>query len=470
MAKLEFLGAAGTVTGSKYLLTVGGQNILIDCGLFQGEDEFRDCRNERPFPVPINQISAILVTHAHLDHSGYLPKVASLGYRGKIYATPSTIDLLRILLLDSAHLQEEEVAYHRHSKKCCEGKDPLYTVQDAEKALTLLQPVKFQTPFTLGNMTIEFIPAGHILGSAFIRVTVNENETKTVFLFSGDIGRYDSPILNDPTPVASADVLLLESTYGDRNHGTVSRQEALLPAVQEMLKRKGCLLIPAFTVGRTQEILYTLRELLEQKKIPQLPVYVDSPMAIDVTHLYEIHREEHDLDLETLEKSGKSPFHFPGLKYVRTVAESKTLNDQKGPLIIISANGMATGGRIMHHLVHRLQDSTTVLMFVGYQAEGTRGRKLLDGAESVNIFHAEIPVRAKIMQSDTFSAHGDYNEILRWLKSFQSPPGKVFLVHGEDAAREALKGHILERFPSWKIEIPTELETEDLQAIRTNLA
>lgn len=467
MAALEFLGAAGTVTGSKHLLKAAGKSILIDCGLFQGEDEFRDRRNERPFPVPIDSIDAVLITHAHLDHSGYLPKLAALGYRGKIYCTPSTFDLLEILLLDSAHLQEEEVSYHR-DKNCCPGKEPFYTVQNATTALSLREPVKFQTLFAIGEVTVEFIPAGHILGSSFIRITVTENGVKTLFLFSGDIGRYGMPILNDPAQIEYADFLVLESTYGDRKHETTPRTDALLPAVEACLARSGCLLIPAFTVGRTQDILYTLRELLDAKKIPRIPVYVDSPMAIDVTHLYEKYQDECDSKLLAIEKAGRSPFHFPGLKYIRTVSESKTLNGVKGPMIIISANGMATGGRIMHHLIHRLPDPTTVLMFVGYQAEGTRGRKLLEGAKSVEIFHQEISVAAQIMQTDTFSAHGDYLEILQWLGGFKTPPETTFLVHGDSASREALRQRIAERFPGWKTVIPVELETEELSAKKQN--
>ncbi len=461
MPELQFLGATGTVTGSKYLLTTGNQKVLIDCGLYQGLPALKD-KNWKPFPIQPNEIDAIFITHAHLDHTGYLPKLVQLGYRGPIYATSSTAELMNIVLLDSAHLQEEEASFHKQGNGCCPDAEPLYTVQDASEALHLIKQIRFGEKFERGNLTVEFLQAGHILGSAFIRITVKENGTEETILFTGDMGRYGSPILNDPTPVTESDYLLLESTYGDRSHSTISREDALLPPIQECLKRKGCLLMPAFTIGRTQEILYTIRVLLQQNKIPPIPVYIDSPMAIDVTHIYATHHDEHDLDLEKMEKEGNSPFQFPSLNYVRTVEASKALNEAKGPIIIISANGMATGGRIMHHLVHRLPDPNTILLFVGYQAEGTRGRQLLEGAKSVKIFHQDIPVKATIMQSDTFSAHGDFTEILRWLAGFTKPPGKVFLVHGEPDGREGLKRHILEKFPSWNIELPAEAATEDL--------
>lgn len=461
MPQLQFLGAAGTVTGSKYLLTTDSQKILIDCGLFQGGKELHD-KNLSPFPIPPGEITAVLITHAHLDHTGYLPKLVELGYRGKIYATPSTIELLNILLLDSAHLQEEEVAFHKQGNGCCPDLKPLYTVQDALEALRLMTPIGYRTPLQLGNVTAEFMPAGHILGSAFIKLSVNEEKKKTTVLFTGDIGRSHSPILNEPAVVEQADYVLLESTYGNRMHESIPKEEALLPAIQECLKRSGCLLIPAFTVGRTQEILYTLRQLLIQKKSQAIPTYIDSPMAIDVTHIYEAHHDEHDLDMETLEKNNQSPFHFPGLHYVRTVAESKALNKVRGPVIIISANGMATGGRIMHHLFHRLPDPNTVLLFVGYQAEETRGRELLEGAKSVRILHQDISVKALVMQADAFSAHGDYGEILQWLGGFKKPAAKLFLVHGEADARQALKGHIQTKFPLWNVELPKEMEVQQL--------
>lgn len=461
MAMLQFLGATGTVTGSKYLLTTGNQKILIDCGLFQGDKTLAQ-KNWSPFPIPPEQIDAILITHAHLDHTGYLPKLTQLGFRGKIYTTPSTAELLKILLLDSAHLQEEEALYH--NRTCCPDARPLYTVQDANQALAQIVPVKFVSPLQLGNLSIDFIHAGHILGSAFIRVAITENGKKTVILFTGDMGRAHSPILGDPASVGEADVVLLESTYGNREHGGGSREDALLPAVEACLARSGCLLVPAFTVGRTQEILFTLRELLSAKKIRPLPVYIDSPMAVDVTGIYAAHHDEHDLDMEAMEKSGQSPFRLPNLKYVRTVEESKSLNHAKGPMIIISANGMCTGGRIMHHLVHRLPNPETILLFVGYQADGTRGRELLSGAKSVKIFHQDIPVKATIMQADAFSAHGDYTEIVQWLRGFTKPPRVVFLVHGEPDARMALQRHIGEKFPDWRVRLPNEMETQDLSA------
>lgn len=462
MPKLQFLGAAGTVTGSRFLAFANGKKFLIDCGLFQGGKEL-EARNCKPFPVNPSEISAIFVTHAHLDHSGYLPKLVQSGFRGKIYATPSTIELLHIMLLDSAHLQEEDSAFHQSKHGC--SAEPLYTVQDAMRTLQLLQPIRFNSPTKLDELTATFIPSGHILGAAFIKISVSENGQNTDILFTGDMGRYHSAILKDPTAVSQTDYLLLESTYGDRTHSQTSREEALLPAVQDCAARSACLLIPAFTVGRTQEILYVLRELMLQNKMPKIPIYVDSPMAIDVTHIYENHHDEHDLDLETMEREGHSPFNFPSLHYVRTVAESKTLNKARGPMIIISANGMATGGRIMHHLMRRLPDPSTILLFVGYQAEGSRGKELVDGAKSVEIFHQNISVKAKVMQADTFSAHGDYLEILQWLSGFEKSPKGLYLVHGEAEGREGLRKHILEKFPSWNVLLPNEMETVDLSAM-----
>ncbi len=461
MLTLQFLGAAGTVTGSRFLLTVDNQKVLIDCGLFQGGKELKE-RNWNPFPVNPEEIQGVFVTHAHLDHTGYLPKLVELGFKGKTFATPSTVDLMEILLRDSAHLQEEEAAYHNRGKFCCPHARPLYTLQEAEQALYQTKAVPYGESFNFGNIKAEFIPSGHILGSAFIRLTVPQNGNEVSFLFTGDMGRYHSPILKDPFPVRKADYLLVESTYGDRIHEKITRIEAILPAVQECLALSGCLLIPAFTVGRTQEILYTLREMLDQKKIPQIPVYVDSPMAIDVTHLYAEYHQEHDMDMEKLEKEGHSPFRFPGLQYVRTTRESKSLNHLKGPLIIISANGMCTGGRIMHHLANRLPDPTTILLFVGYQGSGTRGRELLEGAKNITIFHEKIEVNARIKQADNFSAHGDYPEILQWISGFEKAPLKTFLVHGEPESTSALKGHIYEKFPEWKVEIAQDMQSVEL--------
>ena len=461
MLSLQFLGAAGTVTGSRFLLTVDDAKVLIDCGLFQGGSELKE-RNWALFPVDPKEIQGVFVTHAHLDHTGYLPKLVELGFRGKIFATPSTLDLLGILLRDSAHLQEEEAAYHNRGKLCCPHAKPLYTLQEAEQALYQTHAVPYGKVLEFGKIKVEFISAGHILGSAFIRVTAPQNGKEVSFLFTGDMGRYHSPILNDPATVSEADYLLMESTYGDRIHEKKTGVEAILPAVQECLDLSGCLLIPAFTVGRTQEILYTLRQMLDQKLIPQIPVYVDSPMAVDVTHLYAEYHEEHDLDMEQLEKQGHSPFRFPGLQYVRTTQESKDLNHAKGPLIIISANGMCTGGRIMHHLVNRLPDPSTILLFVGYQGSGTRGRELLEGAKMITIFHQKIEVNARIKQVDNFSAHGDYPEILKWLSGFKKQPLRTFLVHGEPESARAMNGHIGEKFPGWTVEIAQDMQKVEL--------
>ncbi|MBI3625353.1 MAG: MBL fold metallo-hydrolase [Candidatus Rokubacteria bacterium] len=428
---LTFLGAAGTVTGSKFLLDTGEARLLLECGLFQGLKELR-LQNWAPPPFDPASLQAVILSHAHIDHSGYLPRLARVGFKGPIYCTTWTADLLRIMLSDAAHLQEEEADYaNRHGTSTHQPALPLFTVDDAENALGLVKPVAVNTPVAMGRgVSARFIRSGHILGAAIMEVRVGDLKV----VHSGDLGRYGVPIMPDPEPVARADVLLVESTYGNRLHPREDPAAVLVAAVQRAVEHKGWLLIPAFAVGRSQEILYALRELEKAGRIPSLGVYLDSPMAIEATLIYARHPEEED--------PGTGPFIPRRFHLAKSVQDSKALNDVDGPLIVISGSGMATGGRVLHHLSHRLPDPRTTVLFVGYQAAGTRGRLLRDGARTIRIFGEEVAVRATIMASDAYSAHADQGEILRWLKGFHQPPRMTYIVHGEPDAALALREKI----------------------------
>jgi metallo-beta-lactamase family protein len=460
--KLTFLGATETVTGSKFLLESTGKRILIDCGIFQGLKDLR-LRNWEPPPVDPGSVDAIVLTHAHIDHTGYLPRFVNQGFKGPIYATPASLDLLRILLPDSAHLQEEEARFrNKHRRTKHPVALPLYTEADAESALQLLQPVNYHTPFRLADgFEFDLLPAGHILGSAFVRF---RGEGKTV-LFTGDIGRFDTPIIKDPEPVDSADYLILESTYGNRLHDVDKDRlgkAQLRDIIVETSSRGGTVLIPSFAVGRAQEILYTMRELEEAGEIPVLPVYVDSPMAVNAFEIYRDHTEEHDVEMHTAKALTGNPMCTRNIHFTRTVEQSKAINTHTFPSVIISANGMATGGRIVHHLMNRLPDARNSIVFVGFQAAGTRGRYLVEGAKTIRIYGMEYPVRAEVRSILGFSAHGDYSEVLRWLGSFKSAPAKTFLVHGEPRAIAGMKERISEKYPAWEIAVPKYRETFEL--------
>jgi len=430
---LTFLGAAGTVTGSKFLLDTGEARVLLECGLFQGLKALR-LQNWAPPPFEPARLAAVLLSHAHIDHSGYLPRLARIGFTGPIYCTSGTADLLRIMLPDAAHLQEEEADYaNRHSTSKHQPALPLFGVDDAVKALGLVKPVKVNTSVAVGRgLSARFIRSGPILGAAIMEVRLGELR----LVHSGDLGLYDVPIMPDPEPVAEADILLVESTYGNRLHPREDPAAMLVTAVRRAVEQKGWLLIPAFAVGRSQEILYTLRELEKAERIPSLAVYLDSPMAIEATAIYSQHPEEKD--------PGTGPFLPRRFHLARSVQDSKALNEVDGPLIVISGSGMATGGRVLHHLRHRLPDPRTTVLFVGYQAAGTRGRLLKDGAKEVRIFGEEIPVRARVTVSDAYSAHADQGEILRWLRGFRRAPRMTYIVHGEADAALALRDKISE--------------------------
>ena len=455
---LRFLGAAGTVTGSKFLLASGSERILIDCGLFQGLKNYR-LRNWAPLQVPIRDLSSVVLTHAHIDHSGYLPRLAREGFHGEVYATPPTCDLLRVLLPDAAHLQEEEARYanlHGYSKH--KPALPLYTVEDAERALRLLRPIAFGRELSLpGELSLKFSRAGHILGAAVVQIAVRSAGQTGYLVDSGDLGRYGRPILNDPEAVTEADWLLVESTYGDRLHAEKPEEE-LARVINETADEKGCLIVPAFAVGRTQELIYTIRKLEDEGKIPPLPVHVDSPMAINATDIYCAHPEEHDLDMKLLMDRKLCPLCCRQFHIHRTAEESKAINQLRGPIIIISASGMATGGRVLHHLKLRLPDPKTTVLFVGFQGEGTRGRVLQDGKKEIKMLGEIVPVRAKIKTIDGFSAHADQKEILRWLKNFTRPPRKTFVVHGEPPASRAL-AELIRKSLGWNTEVPSYGQT-----------
>jgi metallo-beta-lactamase family protein len=453
MASITFLGAAGTVTGSMHLLESDGRRVLLDCGLFQGLKELR-LRNWRDFPFDPQRLDAVVLSHAHIDHSGAVPLLVRRGYRGPIYCTAATADLLGVLLPDSAHLQEEDAeranrrGYSKHKPAL-----PLYTTADADRALSQLEHAPYDRAFAAArDVTVTYRRAGHILGAATVAVATGGSR----LVYSGDLGRFGRPILPDPEPVPEADVLLVESTYGDRVHvrGT---DEALAAVVRQTAQQGGALLVPAFVVDRTQEVLWLLQRLEEQGRIPALPVYVDSPSATEVTEIYHRHIEDLDAQMRHDLSDGEDPLRTKRCTFCRTADESKRLNDLHGPIIIISASGMATGGRILHHLQHRLPDERTTVLLVGYQAAGTRGRSLQDGAKTVRMFGAEVPVRARVETIHGLSAHADQQEILRWLGGFRRPPHRTYLVHGETASAAGLAVAIRDRY-RWTVHIAQDGE------------
>jgi len=440
--KLQFLGAAQNVTGSAHLVEAGGMRILVDCGYYQ-ERALRQ-RNWEPFPVPAEGIDAVLLTHAHLDHCGLLPKLHKEGFRGKIYCTSATRDITQIILLDSARIQVEDVAYKRR-RHAREGRqsphpyEPLYTVEDAEACFPLFSTVAYEQPAAIGDgIEATYYDAGHILGSASILLRVGRNGESRTILFSGDVGRWNTPILRDPTVPPAADYVLVESTYGNRLHGdNADISKRLETVITETVRAGGNLLIPSFAVERSQELLYHLNELVGAKRIPPLMVFLDSPMAIRVTDVFRRHPELVDEEATALIEDGNDPYGFTGLVMSRSVSQSKAINQVKGTSIVIAGSGMCTGGRIKHHLTHNIERPESTLLFVGYQASGTLGRIILQGANRVRILGQERTVRARVEQIDGFSAHADRNELRRWLGGLAAPPRRVFVVHGEeDSAAE----------------------------------
>src|SRR5262245_2870814 len=436
-ATLQFLGAAGSVTGSKHLVRHRGQQVLLDCGLFQGLKDLRLRNWLKPDFVP-REVAAVVLSHAHIDHSGYLPLLVKQGFRGKIHCTPPTADLIEILLPDSAKLQEEDAeranreGYSRHRPAL-----PLYDQEDVKAALRLVETHPFGRQFGVaGDMRATFRRTGHILGAASVELTIGQRDP-VILAFSGDVGRYGDPLLHDLEPVPEADVILVESTYGDRLHPP-DQMDRLERIINESVHRGGALIVPAFAVGRTQELLWHIRQLENASRVPILPVYIDSPMAVEVTDLYCRYTSEHNLPLSQLEDGHGCGIRTKREVMIRTVDESKALNGLNEPMIVIAGSGMATGGRVLHHLARRLPDPRTTVLLPGYQAEGTRGRQLEDGARTVHIHGRDVPVNAQVYRVEGLSADGDQSEILRWLHGFQRPPAACYVVHGEPVAAAAL--------------------------------
>ena len=451
--QITFLGATETVTGSKYLLSFDvNQNILVDCGLFEGLKELR-LRNWNPLSFDPKILNAVLLTHAHIDHTGYLPLLVKNRFNGSILSTQGTKDLCDILLPDSAHLQEEDAkqanehGYSKHNPAL-----PLYTVQDAENALKLFKPKPYDTEIQLfENTHFQLIPSGHIIGSSFVRI----NHRGTSILFSGDIGRLHDPVMREPTSIQQTDYLVMESTYGDRLHEKDDPKLILKNIINQTIQRGGSVIIPAFAVGRAQTILYYLSELKKEHALPNIPIYLDSPMSINATQILIKHIEDIRLNLNECKELCEVA------TYIKTPQESKDIDTKKTPKIIISASGMATGGRILYHLKTYAPDSRNTILFTGFQAAGTRGADMLNGEKKIKIHGEMITVRAQVEVIHGVSAHGDYAEILEWLKNFRTPPKKTFITHGEPAAALSLKNKIESAY-GWNCIVPHYEQTEQL--------
>jgi metallo-beta-lactamase family protein len=456
---ITFLGAARTVTGSKHLLQTAdgsggdGAQVLVDCGMFQGLKELRQ-RNWQPLSVDPSSIDAVVLTHAHLDHVGWLPRLVAGGFAGRVFCTAGTAELAKIVLADAAKLQEEDAAqanrggYSRHRPAL-----PLFTEEDAMRAMTLLQPVGYDRPMPVAKgIEAEFINAGHLLGSAFARVRVDGMQV----LFGGDLGRYDRPILPDPAPVAECDILLLESTYGDRRHEPDDNGEQLARIINETARRRGKVIVPAFAIGRVEEVVFWLKKLEAERRIPLLPVYLDSPMASAAIKLYEARQNELDPEVRSVEK-GVCVFCTTRFSVISSPRDSHELVKSGEAAIIIASSGMATGGRVLNHLKATLPDPRHTVLFVGFQAAGTRGRQILEGAPRVKIHGIQIPIAAQTAIIHSMSAHADQGEILRWLGYFKRPPTRTFLVHGEPAAQAALREAIIRNL-DWNVYTPEHQE------------
>lgn len=475
MSYIQFLGAAGTVTGSKHLINTsdgtpgGGPQILIDCGLFQGQKEWRE-RNWQPLPTPARSIAAVILTHAHLDHCGWIPRLIKEGFAGPVYATPSTIDLCAIVLPDSGHLQEEDAAFHNKMKSSRHKPAlPLYTADEAKAALERFRPVDFgQTTQVTPNLSFRFVHAAHILGAAMVELTIAQNGGSRQLLFTGDLGRVQDTtyapgkvVHHSPQQGESADLLVMESTYGNRLHPKTDPRPQLADAINQCVHRGGSVIVPAFAVERTQKFLFVLKELMEQKQIPRLPVFCDSPMAIHAVEVFLNHTEEFNQETRDLVSRYGSPLTWDGFNFCRTPQESKKINDTRYPCLIVSSNGMCMGGRIQHHLAQRLPDPRNLVLFIGFQAPGTRGAQLKDHAPQVKIYGQIVPVRSQITAIEQFSDHADTPEILSWLHTFQKAPATTWLVHGEPDSATQLRAAIVKDL-NWQVEIAKYLEKAPL--------
>lgn len=464
--KIRFLGAAQQVTGSCYALEVGGLNILVDCGLYQ-ERSFLG-RNWDPFPIPPDKIDFLLLTHAHLDHCGLIPRLVRQGFSGRILTTPATADLLSIVLMDSARIQEEDAAFKkkRHQKEGRRGPHeeiPLYTVEDVQRALPLVEEVGYEAPAALNDrVSVTFRDAGHILGSSMLEVQVRENGEERILVFSGDIGQWDKPIVRDPSVFKRADYIIMETTYGNRNHEDMKDVEKLLcNIIDRAIEAGGNVVIPTFAIERAQELMFHFGRLRREKCFPPVLIFLDSPMAVNVTEVFERHPE--CLDEETLKlfREGNKPFEFPGLKFIRRIDESKAINAIKGSCVIMAGSGMCTGGRVKQHLLRNISRPESTILFVGFQARETLGRQILEGNRRVRILGQELPVMARIEKILGFSAHADRKALFRWLDALESPPRTLFLTHGEKEVPLKL-GAEISRDRGWNVEVPEYLQEFEL--------
>ena len=467
MAYIQFLGAAGTVTGSKHLINAGpdssgkgGFQVLIDCGMFQGAKEWRE-RNWQDTPIPARQIDAVVLTHAHIDHCGWIPRLVKAGFRGSIYATPATIDLCGILLPDSGHLQEEDAAFYNKVKKSKHDPAlPLYTLEEAQESLQYFRPVPFgETRQLCPEISFRFVRAAHILGSSMVELTLRSNGQDRRLLFTGDIGRVRDQniapgkvVRSSPTEGERADILVMESTYGNRQHPTTDPRPELAALIRSTANRGGTVIVPAFAVERTQKFLFMLKELMQSGQLPSIPVFCDSPMAIKAVEIFMKHTEEYSEETRRLVGQYGSPIEWPGFTFASTAEQSKKINEVKTPSIIVSSSGMVTGGRILHHLAQRLPDPKNTVIFIGFQAPGTRGFTIKSGAPEVKIFGDIVPIRAQVAALEQFSDHADTPELLQWLQTFPRKPSATFLVHGETAAASQLRDTMTKTL-GWKVDV-----------------
>ena len=476
MPYIQFLGAAGTVTGSKHLINTSddssgqrGLQVLIDCGLFQGQKEWRE-RNWQDTPIPAREIDAVILTHAHLDHCGWIPRLVKEGFRGPIYATQPTIDLCSVVLPDSGHLQEEDAAFYNKRKVSKHDPAlPLYTLEEAQDCQQYFKPVAVEQTMQLSpELSFRFVRAAHILGSCMVEIALSANGRSRRLLFTGDVGRVrDSEIApgkvvhSGPQEGETADVLVMESTYGNREHPKSDPRPQLASLIRDTVKHGGSVIVPAFAVERTQKFIFTLKEMMESAEIPRVPVYCDSPMAIKAVEIFMKHSEEYTRESAELIRKYGTPVEWHGFIFAQTAEESKKINESNFPSIIISSSGMATGGRILHHLAQRLPDPKNLVLFIGFQAPGTRGAIIKGGAPEVKIFGQFIPIRAQVAALEQYSDHADPPELLEWLQTFKNKPGVTYLVHGEPTASSQLRA-LIKKELGWNVQVAEYMERVDV--------